>query len=147
MLAPCKYCRDGRRATTHRLEKPRFHRHAWLLRNLGVCRNGASAHPVSIAQYAPFDQMSGSMGAVFGNAPIDSTVVAIQVMRIYFDAPCKYCRDGRRATTNVRPVDFIGRPMGDLNACTRHADQLIDRARARSLEVSIRDGRPAKPSA
>jgi len=29
------------------------------------------------------------MGAVFANAPIQPTVVAVQVMPIYFDAPCK----------------------------------------------------------
>jgi hypothetical protein len=69
------------------------------------------------------------MGAAF--------VVAVQVMRIYFDAPCKYCRDGRLATTNVRPVDFIGRPMGDLNVCTSHAERLVARARAKNLEISI----------
>jgi hypothetical protein len=83
--------------------------------------------------------MSRSMGAVFANAPIEPTVVAVQVMRIYFDPPCKYCSDGKRATMNVRPVDHIGRPMGDMNVCCAHAAQLIDRARSKSLEVSIRN--------
>jgi len=58
------------------------------------------------------------MGTMFANAPIVPTVAAVQVMKIYFNAPCKYCRDGRRATTNIRPVDYIGRPMADLNVCT-----------------------------
>jgi hypothetical protein len=44
------------------------------------------------------------MGAVFAKTPIRPTVVALEVGKIYFDAPCKYCRDGRRATTNIRPV-------------------------------------------
>jgi len=48
------------------------------------------------------------------NAPIVRTVVAVQVGEIYFDVPCKYCRDGRRATANIRPVDHIHRPMADL---------------------------------
>ena len=61
------------------------------------------------------------MGAVFTNTPIPPTVVAVQIGKIYFDAPCKYCRDGRRATTNIMPVDHIGHPMADLNACTPHA--------------------------
>jgi hypothetical protein len=53
--------------------------------------------------------------------------------------PRKYCRDGKRATTNIRPVDHIGRPMGDLNVCAPHAEQLIPRARAKNLEISMRD--------
>jgi len=77
------------------------------------------------------------MGAVFDNASIEPKVVAIQIGRIYFDAPYRYCRDGRRATTNIRPVDAIGRPMGDLNVCAGHAAQIIERALARELEVSI----------
>jgi len=68
------------------------------------------------------------MGTIFANAPIQPTVAAIQVGKIYFDAPYKYCRDGRRATTNIRPVDSIGRPMPDLNVCNAHAAQLIQRA-------------------
>jgi len=60
-------------------------------------------------------------------------------MRIYFDAPCRYCRDGRPATMNVRPVDYIGHPMAELNVCSPHADQLLARARNKSLEISIRD--------
>jgi hypothetical protein len=71
------------------------------------------------------------------NAPIVPTVAAVQVGKIYFEARCKYYRC--RATTNIRPVDHIGRPMADLNVCGAHAAQLIDRARAKKLEVSIRD--------
>jgi hypothetical protein len=67
----------------------------------------------------------------------NSTVVAVQVGN--FDAPFRYCRDGRRATTNIRPVDNIGRSMADLNVCTPHTDQLVERARAKDLEVSVRD--------
>jgi hypothetical protein len=44
------------------------------------------------------------------NAPNEPAVVAIYVMPIYFDAPCRYCRDRKRATMNVRPVDYIGHP-------------------------------------
>jgi hypothetical protein len=57
------------------------------------------------------------MGTIFAKAQIQPTVTTIQGSKIYFDAPCKYCRDGRRATTNIRPVDGIGRPMADLNVC------------------------------
>lgn len=78
------------------------------------------------------------MGAIFANTPIQPTVAAVQVGRIYFDAPCRYCRDGRRAATNIRPVDHIGRPMADLNVCDAHSDQLVKRARAKGLEVSVR---------
>jgi hypothetical protein len=79
------------------------------------------------------------MGAIFANAPNEPAVVAIYVMPIYFDAPCRYCRDGRRATMNVRPVDYIGHPMAELNVCAAHGDQLVARAHAKNLEVSIRD--------
>ena len=65
------------------------------------------------------------MGAIFANATIHPTVVEVQVMTIYFDAPSRYCRDGRRATTNIRPVDAIGSPMvADLYVCTGHAKPL-----------------------
>ena len=76
------------------------------------------------------------MGTMFANAPIIPTVVAVQVGKIYFDAPCKYCRNGSRATTNIRPIDSIGRPMGDLNVCDAHTRQLVARARAKNLEIS-----------
>jgi len=79
------------------------------------------------------------MGAVFANAPNEPAVVAIYVGPIYFDALCKYCRDGRRATMNVRPVDYIGHPMAELNVCKPHADQLVERARSKNLAVSTRD--------
>ena len=58
------------------------------------------------------------MGTMFANAPIVPTVAAVQVLRISFDAPCRYCR--RPATTNIRPVDAIGAPMvADLYVCVR----------------------------
>ena len=79
------------------------------------------------------------MGTMFANAPIVPTVVEVQVMRISFDAPSRYCRGDRRATTNIRPVDSIGRPMADLNVCDAHAEQLVERAKARNLEISMRD--------
>ena len=78
------------------------------------------------------------MGAVFTNAPIEPTAVAVQVAKIHFDAPCKFCRDGRTAITNIRPVDSIGRPMGDVNVCAGHAAQLVERARAKGLAVEMR---------
>ena len=83
--------------------------------------------------------MPRRMGSVFTNAPNEPTAVAVQVAKIHFDAPCRFCRDGRRATTGIRPVDYIGHPMGDLDVCSVHAERLIERARAKGLEVSIRD--------
>jgi hypothetical protein len=47
--------------------------------------------------------------AIFANAPIVPTVVEVQVGKIYFDAPCRYCRGGRRATTNIQPIDALAR--------------------------------------
>jgi len=79
------------------------------------------------------------MGAVFDNAPIEPTAVAVQVAKIHFHAPCKFCRDGRRAITNLRPVDSIGRPMGDVNVCESHAKRLVERACAKGLEVEMRN--------
>jgi hypothetical protein len=76
------------------------------------------------------------MGAILGHAPIQATVVEVQVLRISFDASCRYCR--RAATTNVRPVDAIGSPMvADLYVCDPHAEQLVARARAKNLEITI----------
>lgn len=57
------------------------------------------------------------MGTVFTDAPIEAAVVAVQFAPIHFVAPCRYCRDGRCAMTNIRPVDVIERPMCDLNVC------------------------------
>jgi len=75
------------------------------------------------------------MGAVFANAPIQPTCVEIQILRIYFDALCRYCR--RPAITNIRPVDAIGSPMvADLYVCAGHAEQLVERARAKGIELS-----------
>jgi hypothetical protein len=79
------------------------------------------------------------MGAVFDNAPIEPTAVAVQVAKIHFHAPCKFCRDGRPAVTNIRPVDSIGRPMGDVNVCEPHAKRLVERAHAKRLAVETRD--------
>ncbi len=38
------------------------------------------------------------MGAAFVETPIEPSVLAVQVMKIYFDAPRKYSRDRRRNT-------------------------------------------------
>ena len=81
------------------------------------------------------------MGAVFRHAPIEPRAIAVQVGKIHFVARCRYCRDGRRATTNMRPVDAIGRRMGDLNVCAGHAAFLVERARKKKLEVSLWDWR------
>jgi hypothetical protein len=78
------------------------------------------------------------MGSVFANAPIQPTVAALQVAKIFFDAPCKYCRSGQRATTNIRPIDSIGRPMGNIDVCSAHAERLVQRARAKRLMVEMR---------
>jgi hypothetical protein len=78
------------------------------------------------------------MGAIFANAQIQPTCVEIQVLRIYFEAPCRYCPGHRSASINVRPIDAIGSPMvADLYVCEGHAENLIARARARDLGVSI----------
>ena len=61
---------------------------------------------------------------MFANAPIVPTVVEVQVLRISFDAPCHYCRGGRRATTNIRSVDATGwPPQANMDVCGPHADQ------------------------
>jgi hypothetical protein len=80
------------------------------------------------------------VGATFANAPIQPTSVEIQVLRIYFEAACRYWPDDRRATINIRPVDAIGSPMvADLYVCEGHAENLIARARGGILEC--RSGR------
>jgi len=78
------------------------------------------------------------MGGIFADARIVPAVVEVQVLAIQFQAPCRYCRGGRPATTNIRPVDAIGSPMiADLYVCTSHAGQLVERARAKNLKVSV----------
>jgi hypothetical protein len=39
----------------------------------------------------------------------------------------------------IRPVDYIGPPMVDMDVCSTHAELLIERERTKGLEVSIRD--------
>ena len=76
------------------------------------------------------------MVPVFANAPIQPTCVQVQVLRISFAAPCRYCR--RPATTNIRPVDAISSPMvADLYVCTPDADRLVAWARAKGIELSV----------
>jgi hypothetical protein len=47
------------------------------------------------------------VGAVFDNGSERTAAVAVQVARIHYDAPSKFCRDGKRATMGIRPVDYI----------------------------------------
>jgi hypothetical protein len=62
------------------------------------------------------------------------TVAAVQVIRISFDAPCRYCR--RRAITNIRPVEAIGSPMvADLYVC--ESDTLQGRQDAPKWKVHL----------
>jgi hypothetical protein len=74
---------------------------------------------------------------MFANAPIQPTVVEVQVLRISFDA---------RADTAVpAPSGYkypAGRPIGspmvaDLSVWSSHAEQLGERARAKGIEISI----------
>ena len=58
------------------------------------------------------------MGTIFANAPITPTVAAIQVGKIYFDKCCDIRRCTASATTNIRPIDHIGRPHANLDVCT-----------------------------
>ena len=69
------------------------------------------------------------MGAIFKNAPIEPTVVAIEVDKIFYAITCCIRLCGAPASTNIRPIDAIGRPQGNLDVCSAHATQLIERAR------------------
>jgi|HubBroStandDraft_6_1064221.scaffolds.fasta_scaffold6527911_1 hypothetical protein len=73
------------------------------------------------------------MGTKFANAPVVPTVVEVQVMPIYFDATCRYCR--RPATTNIRPVDGIGRPTAGPRVYAGYTGQLVQRAARGSTGV------------
>ncbi len=86
---------------------------------------------------AAIDQTS-RMGAILAHAPIVQAVVEVQVLTIRFEAPSRYWRGGRRATTNIKPVDAIGSPMvADLSVCEGHAEP------ARRAGESKRDRRRA----
>jgi hypothetical protein len=81
------------------------------------------------------------MGAIFANAPITPTCVGVQVGKIdllrrdlpILPRPARYHE-------HIRPVDSIGRPMGDLNVGTQHTELLVARAKAKNLEISLWDG-------
>jgi hypothetical protein len=79
------------------------------------------------------------MGVIFANAPIQPTCVEIQVLRIYFEAACRYCPDDRRATINIQPVDAIGSPMvADLYVYDGLAERRsTEHARAKGQEVAL----------
>jgi hypothetical protein len=40
---------------------------------------------------------------------------------------------------DIRPFDYIGHPTGDMDVCSADGERLVERARAKGLEVSIRD--------
>lgn len=107
------------------------------LARIGPVERARSQHCANQSAWANL----GFMGAILSHAPIEPRAIAVSVATIHFDAACRYCRDGRRATTNIRPVDAIGRPMGDLKICAVHAGRLIERARANGLAVEMCDCR------
>jgi hypothetical protein len=78
------------------------------------------------------------VGAVFDTAPMEPKAVAIQIGKMYFDAPCKFCLDGGRAMIGIRAVDYIGHPRGDPDVCSAHAKRLIERALAKGLAIELR---------
>jgi hypothetical protein len=78
------------------------------------------------------------MDAIFEHAPTEPTVIGIQVISITYSTACCLRRCRAQAITNIRPVDHIGRPQGNLDVCGAHAEILIARARSKGLEVEVR---------
>ena len=65
----------------------------------------------------------------------------VQVLAIQFEAPRRYCRVYRRATTNVRPVDAISPVVADLYACRAHGRARRARADQRPQGLGVAAGR------
>jgi hypothetical protein len=80
------------------------HRYHTVIRptSASAAAGGASVAPRSPLRARERLIKSRLMDAVFSNAPMQPTCVEVQVMRISFDASCRYCR--RHATMNIRPV-------------------------------------------
>ncbi len=57
----------------------------------------------------PADTQGDSVQSIEENVwrcrPILPTVIVTQVGEIYFDAPYEFCGKGRRAKTNIQPID------------------------------------------
>jgi hypothetical protein len=79
------------------------------------------------------------MLAVFPEAANEPSIFGIQVGRIYFSARCLFRACPNLAATCIRPIDRIGRPAHrDLLVCDKHCEQLIQRAKSKLLDLSIR---------
>ena len=77
------------------------------------------------------------MGAIFANAPIQPTVAAVQVGKIYFDKRCDIRRCTASATTNIRPIDHTD---GHRQTWTFAVHMLINSfsARENGIDVAMR---------
>lgn len=79
------------------------------------------------------------MLAVLPEAADQPSIFGIQVRRIYFSARCLFRACPKRAAICIRPIDRIGRPAHrDLLVCNTHCEQLIQRAKSKLRDVSIR---------
>jgi hypothetical protein len=69
----------------------------------------------------------------------DPLPTAVQIGYCGYACPCRAPRCAQtRATIVFRKIDVAGRPVPQIELCDRHARIVIDRERARGLEIHDR---------
>jgi hypothetical protein len=69
----------------------------------------------------------------------DPAPTAVQIGRCGYVCPCRAPRCAEtRATIVLRKIDAAGRPVRQIELCTRHAKVVVARERARGLEIQDR---------
>ena len=68
-------------------------------------------------------------------ARLADNVKEIELWPCRYDAPCrvKHCRS--KATTIARSIDAGGRPERQYELCAIHAEQVLERERAKGREI------------
>jgi hypothetical protein len=62
-------------------------------------------------------------------------IKTIELLPCGYRAPCRLKNCKARATVIARAADVIGRPITQYELCAPHAEQIVDRERAKGREI------------
>jgi hypothetical protein len=68
----------------------------------------------------------------------DPAPTTVRIYRCKYVSQCKARRRLKRATLIAEKTDLAGRHVRQIELCLLHSEVVIERARARSLEISDR---------
>jgi hypothetical protein len=71
-------------------------------------------------------------------AELSDDVKAIELWPCGYQAPCRVNNCTARATVIARAADSIGRPITQYELCPAHAEQVVERERAKGREIVTR---------